>query len=375
IIYTNKKFDAMFGYDPGELTGKRMAHLVSASPGMNRQNVMVRIKRELTTKGIVSQEFMLRKKGGSFAWVLASISEYKDPGQALMYILVLQDITERKGTEDALRVSEERFRLLFQTNLDAVLMTARNGDILEANEAASRLFGFTDEELKRIGRKRIVDASDGRLEAALKQRDLTNKFVGELTFKRRDGTKFIGEVSSASFQNTYGEFRDSFVIRDITARKEAEWALKATGENLRLRSQELQEMNNALKVLLEQREQDRRDLEEKVFENVKSLVQPYIEKLKKRTTGEAAVFLNIIESNLHDIVSSYSTKLSGKLIGLTPQERLVASLVRDGKTDKEIAETLHASIFTIRAHRRNIREKLGLAGGKENLRIYLSNIK
>jgi DNA-binding NarL/FixJ family response regulator len=133
-------------------------------------------------------------------------------------------------------------------------------------------------------------------------------------------------------------------------------------------------MNSALKVLLKQREQDKKEIEEKMHSNVKQLVLPYIEKLKKHKFGEGAAYLNIIEANLHGVLSSLATTTSGKLHRLTPQELLVANLIKDGKQDKDISEMLNSSINTIKAHRRNIRKKLGLVKGKANLRTFLSSL-
>ncbi len=101
---------------------------------------------------------------------------------------------------------------------------------------------------------------------------------------------------------------------------------------------------------------------------------PYIEKLKKRKFGEDAAYLNIIEANLHEVISSLATTTSGKLYRLTPQELLVANLIKDGRQDKDISEMLNSSIHTIKAHRRNIRKKLGLIKEKANLRTFLSNL-
>lgn len=142
-------------------------------------------------------------------------------------------------------------------------------------------------------------------------------------------------------------------------------------------SRELEESNSALKILLRQRENDRREIEEKIMDNVKQIVLPYIEMLKKkkREIPEDKTYLNIIESNLKEIVSSFTTSLSHRLANLTPKEMLIANLVKEGKQDKDIAEVLHLSIDTIKAHRRNIRKKLNLIGTKTNLRTFLSDLK
>ncbi|MGZ4857298.1 MAG: helix-turn-helix transcriptional regulator, partial [Methanobacteriaceae archaeon] len=165
------------------------------------------------------------------------------------------------------------------------------------------------------------------------------------------------------------------LVEEVMERKRAEAALKRKTNELQLHSGKLEELNAALKVLLKQREEDRTELEEKVISNVKHLLSPHLEKLKKRKFDpKSKMHLDILESNLHNIVSSFSHKLSSKHINLTPTEIKVANLVREGKTTKEIAEFLGSSPSSIKIHRFNVRKKLGLIGKKTNLQSYLTSL-
>jgi DNA-binding CsgD family transcriptional regulator len=82
-------------------------------------------------------------------------------------------------------------------------------------------------------------------------------------------------------------------------------------------------------------------------------------------------YLNILESNLNDITSSFSVRLSSKYLNLTPTEIQVTNLIGQGKESKEIAELLNSSPRTIAFHRERIRKKLGLRNKKTNLKAYL----
>ena len=83
------------------------------------------------------------------------------------------------------------------------------------------------------------------------------------------------------------------------------------------------------------------------------------------------LYLNILESNLNEIISPFSARLSFRTLDLTPKEILVADLIKDGKQDKEIMEILNISLGTVKTHRRNIRKKLGINNKKINLRTKL----
>ncbi len=162
---------------------------------------------------------------------------------------------------------------------------------------------------------------------------------------------------------------------EITALKLTEEALKKSQEELIEQKQSLEETNIAMKVLLKQREEDKLDLEKKVLNNVKDLVLPYVEKLKNpRLKARDRTLVDIIDTHLNDIISPLLQRFTNAKILLTPQEMQVASLVKDGKTSKEIADVLNVSETTINFHRKNLRVKFGLTNQRTNLRSYLLSI-
>jgi PAS domain S-box-containing protein len=148
-------------------------------------------------------------------------------------LVVAADVTARVQAEQALRESEDRFRLVFENSLDAILLTAPDGQIFAANPAACRLFGRTEPEIRREGRRGVVDPEDGRLEPLFAERARHGHVQGELRFKRADGTKFEAEVKSAIFHDAKGRLRGSMVIHDITTRKAAFAALQESEARFR----------------------------------------------------------------------------------------------------------------------------------------------
>jgi DNA-binding CsgD family transcriptional regulator len=162
---------------------------------------------------------------------------------------------------------------------------------------------------------------------------------------------------------------------DITALKLAEESLKKREQELEDQTQNLEETNIALKVLLKQRETDKDELEQKFLTNIKQMVFPYLDKLKTaRLKSRERTYVEIIDNHLNDIISPLLQRLSAANIFLTPQEMQVAILVKDGKTSKEIADILNVSETTIHFHRKNLRAKFGLTNQQANLRAHLMSI-
>jgi FixJ family two-component response regulator len=147
---------------------------------------------------------------------------------------------------------------------------------------------------------------------------------------------------------------------------------KKAENELRLKSKSLEEANTALRVLLQHKDEDRKTIEEKVITNVKKLALPYIEKLKTLKLNESQMaYVKIIEDNIKDIISPFLRNLTVEHLDLTPREIQITSLVKEGKTTKEITDFLNISATAVDFHRKNIRMKLGIKNKKTNLRSFL----
>ena len=137
-------------------------------------------------------------------------------------------------------------------------------------------------------------------------------------------------------------------------------------------STKLEETNTALKVLMQQRIEARTEIEEMVLLNANDLIMPFLERLKKsRLDSKQKAYINIIESNLNEIVAPLVRKFSKINLKLTPTEIQVTNLVKQGKTTKEIAEFMNLATSTIDTHRNKIRKKLFIKNKKINLRTHL----
>lgn len=177
-------------------------------------------------------------------------------------------------------------------------------------------------------------------------------------------------------------YRDENVHRVIVTHEnispimEVQEQLEIREKELSLERERLEETNIALRVLLRQREDDKKRIEETMYTNAEHLVLPYIDKLlMTRLTEKQRTLLEVADANLKDIISPFLRSLSSLKIMLTPQEIEVANMVRTGKSSKEIAEVLNLSVAGVDFHRKSLRKKLGLTHTSKNLRSYLLSLE
>jgi PAS domain S-box-containing protein len=339
------------------------------------------------------------------------ISPIKD-GRRIIGILGIDlDITDQKKMELALRESQQRYRALVETTSDLIWEVDENATYTYCGPKVKDILGYSpDQVLGRTPFDFMLDDEAKRVVGFFQEIINRRKaFAGlENVNRHKAGHEVVLETSGVPLFDDNGKFVGFRGInRDITKRKRAESALEKLNEELerrvekrtvelmetnrqlkkeidernqvedelRVKTRDLEELNTALKVLLKKRDEDKLELEEKIAGNVKELIFPYLEKLKRGNFGEREkAFLEIVESNLEAIISPFARTLSSKFIRLTPAEIQVANLVKLGKTSKEIATLGNLSFKTIEFHRDNVRTKLGIKNKKINLRTHLLSL-
>jgi len=291
----------------------------------------------------------------------------------------VHDITDQKEAHEALAQSEHLYRLLAENVSDVIWTMDMDLKFTYISPSAARSMGIIADpplfkQLRDIITPRSYEVAlqalkDGLATETMEPRDPFKSQTFEIEYVRSDGSQGWAEVKASFLRDSGGKPTGILgVTRDITKRKEAE-------EELRIKSRSLEEVNTALKVLLEQREKDKTVLEENILFNVKKLVLPYLETLKqKRLNEEQQSYLDVLEINLNNIVSPFAKRLTSIHEGLTPQEIKVADFIRNGKSVKEIAAALGVSKNAINRHRQHIRNKLGLNNQKINLRSHLLSL-
>jgi len=325
-------------------------------------------------------EINFRKVDGTIINVLVTgIARRDKNGNVLGYQGTFKDITESKKIQAALQESEKFNSSLLDNSPHPILVINPDTSIRYMNHALEMLTGFSSEEL--VGRKAPYPwfIHETQNETLVDLNNAMRKGLRglEKVFQRKDGKQFTVEITSASIRkNRELKYYIANWV-DITERKQVETALVQRERELQIKTINLEETNTALKVLLKKREEDKIELEKKVLFNVRELVTPYIEKLKRSMLDESQeAYVEVLESNLNDIISPFSARLSSSYLKFTSTELKVSNLIKHGKTTKEIAMLLNLSDHTVAAHRKSIRSKIGIKNQKKaNLRNHLLSLQ
>ncbi len=188
-------------------------------------------ERELkiaASEGRMEEEGWRVRKDGSRFWANVIITPiYDKNGELLGFSKVTRDITERKELDEALHLSEQRFRTLFEFSPDAILATNQDGDITEANSQVEQIFGYGKDEL--LGQKiemlipeRFRTAHPGHRKEYNDQPRTRPMGIGlELRARRKDGTEFPVDIMLSTVETGTNRAVLS-VIRDLSEKARIE---------------------------------------------------------------------------------------------------------------------------------------------------------
>ena len=153
----------------------------------------------------------------------------------------LGSLIQRKSAEDNLKLSEGKFRSLFEDSKDAIYINKRDGQFIEVNQSMLNLLGYSREELMKIKADELYVNSDDRKRAQRKIDDEGNIKDFEVKWRIKDGTEIDIILTSTGRRGKDGTIVGyQGIIRDITKRKQEESKLRKSHEQMRALASRLQ---------------------------------------------------------------------------------------------------------------------------------------
>jgi PAS domain S-box-containing protein len=289
---------------------------------------------------------------------------------------------------------------------DGLISADSVGRIIFLNESAQILTGYKESEARNKSLADVLDITEGDKDNSEKgvvekllthNREITSKF-GPCAIESRNGSITRVDICSAPIRDTQGKpVGLILVFHDITDLKKTEEALRASHEalasylatletkvkertseleqsrsELKIYSESLEKTNEALRIIVEGVEEQKKEIETKITQNLNLTVKPVLEQLKSQQLPDTAAFLlQSLEFSLSNVFSSFGFNIGKDVHLLTPKEMRICEMIRSGLTSKQIAKVLNISPQTVLVHRKNIRKKLSLSRSRSNLASFL----
>lgn len=154
----------------------------------------------------------------------------------------------------------------------------------------------------------------------------------------------------------------------------AEQELQENNRQLLIERKALQEANAALRVVLSNIENEKKQIYENMQLNIDKVIMPILHALTPAVTNNKLKYIEILKTNLEEITSPFVSRALSHYRCLTPSEVNICNMIRNGLRTKEIARLRGVSSSTINRHREHIRRKLNITNQQINLTTYLQSL-
>jgi PAS domain S-box-containing protein len=376
IAFVNHRFAEMLGYPVDQLAGKPLNDIVYLEDqnkvGKNAERAIAgkpapaRFDFRAVTLDNKRKNLMTR----------AFYAPWQDRPALVWYIY---DISQTQLSLMHFHKDREMLSTLFDiVPVSTAIVTWQEGRLVEANPSFFENTGYLEDDV--IGRT-VAEAGfwpDPEERARVMRIVGGNGVVKTFPIKLKMGS---GEIHDCLFSAQRVEFNDVpctvEIYIDMSPDRSPKAALMNQEGTLSAKKREIQNLNAALKILIDHQESEKKkDQQHNWAVSLKKKIFPYLDKIKSGKMDIASrTYLSMIELNLKDLIASLPDDGANQLHNLTLTESQVANLVRQGKTSKEIAAMLNVSTAAISFHRHNLRKKLGLLKKKTSLRSHLKTLK
>ena len=225
IKFVSNNFQQLTGYSYEEITG---ANIGMIQPEFKKKEFRNSIMKTLEEGDKWKGELLSTSKNGNTYWVIATISPIYDKNNDIInFISVQEDITYLKRIEEELKESQEKFRVLFETLPEGIVVTDLSGLVIQVNQAYLNIHGYKKRE-NIVGRN-IYDAAEKTvsllLHTLLEQAE-KNGYSEVGSYEISNGDKLYIELQTALLTGKNGPIGFVILAGDHTIRKKAESALR-----------------------------------------------------------------------------------------------------------------------------------------------------
>jgi PAS domain S-box-containing protein len=251
---------------------------------------------------------------------------------------------------------------------DSILITETNltppgPKIIYVNPGFTKLTGYLPEDV--LGKNprflqgpRTDRGVLERLRVVLQKGEV---FHGRSINYRKDGSEFWNEWHIEPIRDAKGKVINYLAIqRDITERMNAQKVIE--------------DKNIALREVLEHIQLEKKKIQDDILSNVEQVLLPAIRRLRRKGSPLDQKTIDILETNLKSITSSFGSRVSEQKFKLSGRELEIANLIKNGMSSKEISEMLNVAFKTVETHRNRIRKKFKLVNKDINLATYLKEL-
>ncbi len=373
IMHCSSK-DQLIGLRPFSIS-PGIQHRWSVSSEKDREEIDIALAR-----GVNHLRWEHRTLEGARLWIDVSLIAIPYKGRKVLHT-TWRDITREKQLEESLQAQTERFLAIIDNAPFAAVLVDANGKWTYVNtrfrelsgydlydipdEATWFLTAYPDPDYRStILGERQHEVERFKHDASLREgRELT--FMVTCKDKTQKAVRFIPvSLPSGGYLKT---------LIDMTEQESMKEGLMRTQARLVMKSAQLRGVNAQMKLLLKNRHDTQLEMESSITDNINRLVLPFVGELKKcHRDAHYMACIEMIEQNIRNVISPFMRDLTAKYDGLTVREVQIIDLVKNGKSTKEIAQTLTISQSAVNFHRNNIRRKLGITNERVNLQTYLS---
>ena len=235
IVAWNKGAEIMYGYTAAEAIGKPIAMLAPPDRADEITDILQRIARG---ERVSHFETTRVRRNGSPVDISLTVSPVtNDAGEVIGAGIIARDMTERRRSEDAIRESEEKYRLLI-TNIPDIVWTADSeGHCIFVSPSVEKIYGYTPEEIYQSGvwYERIHPEDSERVrEAYIRLLSTGEMFSIEYRIQKKDGSWIWLHAKAMSSYIKDGQRLTVGIASDVTGRKQAEERLRASEEGYRV---------------------------------------------------------------------------------------------------------------------------------------------